>query len=138
MHSVNPFDYYSSKETPSYINAYPSKEISKDSLWSCPVPKSAFFSSAGNQMMRGPRLDDRVILYTPAKSSYSISFFLPSSSEKWNSPRFAKLMLQVSHHFNRRPNKAAFGETYVVKNHILRSLCYRKKGTVTPVASFFI
>ena len=97
MHSVNPFDYYSSKETPSYINAYPSKEISKESLWSCPVPKSAFFSSAGNQMMRGPRLDDRVILYTPAKSSYSISFFLPSSSEKWNSPRFAKLMLQVSH-----------------------------------------
>lgn len=24
-------------------------------------------------------------------------------------PRFAKLMLQVSHHFNRRPNKASFG-----------------------------
>ncbi|KAM7460737.1 hypothetical protein LguiB_035945 [Lonicera macranthoides] len=48
----------------------------------------------GNQMMRGSRLDDRVILYTPEKPSYSISFFLPSSSGKWNSPRFAKLMLQ--------------------------------------------
>lgn len=65
----------------------------------------------GNQMMRGSRLDDRVILYTPEKPSYSISFFLPSSSgtRPNHSPRFAKLMLQVSHHFNRRPNKASFG-----------------------------
>ena len=46
-------------------------------------------------MMRGPRLDDRVILYTPEKPSYSRSFFLPYSSGKWNEPRFEKLMLQV-------------------------------------------
>nr|QHR90282.1 hypothetical protein Q903MT_gene4305 [Picea sitchensis] len=57
-------------------------------------------------MMRGPKLDDRVILYTPEKPFY---LFLFAFSGKWNSPRFAKLMLQVSHHFNRRPNKASFG-----------------------------
>lgn len=76
---------------------------------SCPVPNCSSVLPFGNQMMRGPRLDDRVILYTPEKPSYSRSFFLPSSSGKWNEPRFEKLMLQVSHHFNRRSNKASFG-----------------------------
>jgi len=51
---------------------------------------------------RTSRLDSRA-LYAWKTVVFYISF-LPSSSGKWNEPRVAKLMLQVSTHWNCRPN----------------------------------
>jgi len=48
-------------------------------------------------MMRGPRLDDRAILYTPEKPSYSISFFfLPLFSGKLTEKLENKVDMRIS------------------------------------------
>lgn len=59
------------------LNPHPEnkKRESKERRGVVPSPKRSSVLPFGNQMMRGPRLDDRVILYTPEKPSYSISFF---------------------------------------------------------------